>query len=283
MARPLRLHLPGAFYHVVSRGNARQQIFDDSVDYQQFLRRLEHALLRGHLTCVAYCLMPNHVHLLVEAGEIPVSRPMQHLLSSYAQGFNRRYQRVGHVFQGRFKSLVVDTEDYLLAVVRYIVHNPVAAGLAGSPAEWAWSSYRATAGQVPVPDFMNVKIVYDSLAGDPGATGAHRFTRFIEGPEPVQEPRGPLFLGSSKLAARLAPPLELMRDDLELVRAERFAVRPALDEVLAGATGAGPLDWCMHEAFWRHGYSLRAIADWLDLHPSTVWRRIRGAPGCRPG
>jgi putative transposase len=109
----------------MSRGNAKQPIFVETEDYEQFLDLLSAALLRFHVLCRAYCLLPNHFHLLVEPAASPLSRMMQQLNSTYSQWFNRRHNRVGHLLQGRFKALLVDRNEYFLRVVRYIVLNPV--------------------------------------------------------------------------------------------------------------------------------------------------------------
>lgn len=255
----------------MSRGNARQQIFDDAHDYQRYLRLVARAADRFRFACLAYCLMPNHVHLLVEAGAIPLSRSMQQLGSGYAQSFNRRYDRVGHLFQGRFKALLIDTDTYLLTVIRYIVLNPVEASLVRGPSDWEWSSYRATAGDEEAPPFLDVRAVWASFdTGDP-RQAQRRFVEFVTRPEPVEAPKGPVLFGSRDLADRVEPYLRARRHDLEFVRAERFAARPPLEDVLVGA---GHLDWCMHDAYWAYGYGLREIGAWLNLHPSTVWRRI---------
>ena len=129
MARPLRIHIPHAFYHVMSRGNAKQTIFVGQADYEQFLELLEATSSRFDVRCRAYCLMPNHFHLLLQPRDTPVSCMMQQLNSAYSQSFNRRHDRVGHVLQGRFKSPLVDRDEYLLEVLRYIMLNPVEADL----------------------------------------------------------------------------------------------------------------------------------------------------------
>ena len=154
MARPLRVHIPGVLYHVMSRGNARQQIFLDADDYARFLTRLTVTSARFGVRCRAYCLMVTHFHLLLEPNLFPLSRMMQQLNSSYSQSFNRRHERVGHVLQGRFKSPMIDGDDYVRRVLRYIALNPVRAGLVAHPAEWPWSSYRATAGLETRPSFL---------------------------------------------------------------------------------------------------------------------------------
>ena len=127
MARKPRIEFPGAFYHIIVRGNNRQKIFADDEDYKYFLGRLNHYKERFKFVLFAYVLMPNHIHLLLETGEVPLSRIMQSLQFTYTQKFNRRHKKVGHLFQGRYKAILCQKESYLLELIRYIVLNPVRA------------------------------------------------------------------------------------------------------------------------------------------------------------
>jgi len=129
MARPLRLSYPGALYHVTARGNARQAIYTDDADRQMFLLVLEDVETRYHWLCHAYCLMDNHYHLLLETPQGNLSAGMRQVNGVYTQRFNRRHGRVGHIFQGRFKAILVERESYLLELCRYLVLNPVRAGI----------------------------------------------------------------------------------------------------------------------------------------------------------
>jgi REP-associated tyrosine transposase len=142
MARPLRIQYPGAFYHVMARGNERRPIFRDDLDRSVYLKRLAHYREKFDFRLLAYCLMPNHVHLAIETGRAPLSRIMAGLQTSYTQYFNLHHRRVGHLFQGRYKALVVDKDAYFLALLRYIHENPVESGLAQDAAEFPWSSDR---------------------------------------------------------------------------------------------------------------------------------------------
>ncbi|MEM8500941.1 MAG: transposase [Pseudomonadota bacterium] len=146
MARPLRIEYAGALYHVTSRGNARADIYFDDADRRQFLALLDDTCAEFHWMCHSYCLMSNHYHLLVETGRPTLSSGMRFLNGTYAQRFNKRHQRVGHLLQGRYKAILVDSEPYLLELARYIVLNPVRAGMVHAAEEWPWSSYRATVG-----------------------------------------------------------------------------------------------------------------------------------------
>lgn len=127
MARPLRIEFPGALYHVTAQGNAQQNIFLDDEDRQQFLAVIARVVSQFHLLLHAYCLMDNHFHLVVETPKANLSKAMRQLNGVYTQAFNRRYQRVGHVLQGRFKAILVDQDNYQLELCRYVVLNPVRA------------------------------------------------------------------------------------------------------------------------------------------------------------
>jgi REP element-mobilizing transposase RayT len=143
MARRPRIFAPGLLYHVIVRGNQRRTTFRSDDDYQAYLERLAIYRAKFSLRIYAYCLMPNHVHLLVESGSTPLAKFMQGLQQSYTQYFNRRYRKVGHLFQGRYKAIICDRDKYLLALVRYIHLNPVRAGLSKRPERYGYSGHRS--------------------------------------------------------------------------------------------------------------------------------------------
>ena len=146
MARPLRIQYDGAIYHVTSRGNAQKPIFKDQEDRLQFLTVLQQINNRFNWFCHAYCLMNNHYHLLIETPDGNLSSGMRQLNGVYTQRFNRKHSRVGHIFQGRFKAILVQKESYLLELCRYVVLNPVRARTVDDPKNWKWSSYAGTGG-----------------------------------------------------------------------------------------------------------------------------------------
>ena len=156
MARPRRNQTPGLIRHIMSRGNGRMRIFRGDDDYRQFVHLLGDAVERFGVACWNYCLMPNHYHLTVVPSVGNLSEAIRRLNSVYAQWWNRRHRRVGHVFQGRFKDQIVEREGYLLALSRYVVTNPVRARLAARPEDWPWSSYRAATGLIPCPAFLDI-------------------------------------------------------------------------------------------------------------------------------
>src|SRR5882724_1159736 len=156
MARPLRIEYDGALYHVTSRGNDRKAIFKDDRDRELFLNTLAQVTERFHWICHAYCLMNNHYHLVIETPDGNLSKGMRQLNGVYTQSFNRRHRRVGHLFQGRFKAILVERESHLLELCRYIVFNPARIKSSAKASTWAWSSYRATGGLASIPRCLTV-------------------------------------------------------------------------------------------------------------------------------
>lgn len=143
MARRPRLFAPGLLYHVMVRGNQRRKTFVDGTDYQAYLERLARYRRRYGYKLHAYCLMPNHVHLLIESSEQPLGKFMQGLQQTYSQYFNLRHGKVGHVFQGRYKAIVCQKDQYLLELIRYIHLNPVRAGMVKEPERYRYSGHNA--------------------------------------------------------------------------------------------------------------------------------------------
>ena len=146
MSRPLRIEFPNAIYHVTSRGDRREPIYRDEVDRQAQLDAIALGMERFDAQVLAYCQMGNHFHLVVHTRQANLSRLMRHVNGVYTQAFNQRHGLVGHLFQGRFKAILVDRDAYLLALCRYVERNPVAAGLVALPSDWVWSSCQAHMG-----------------------------------------------------------------------------------------------------------------------------------------
>jgi putative transposase len=175
MARKPRVHFPGALYHVISRGNQRQDIFLDDKDRTAYLAYLSTGKNRYGIQLYAYALMSNHVHLLLEVGETPLSRLMQSLLFGYARYFNKRYGKVGHLFQGRYRAILCEKDAYLLELVRYIHLNPIRAKGASDPERYMWTSHLSYLGK-DTEGLVNTEIVLEQF----GKNKTHRRRKYLE-------------------------------------------------------------------------------------------------------
>lgn len=269
MARALRLEFPGALYHVTSRGNARASIFLDEGDRRQFLKQLACVVSRFGWLCHAFCLMGNHYHLLLETPRANLSRGMRRLNSVYALAFNRRHRRLGHLFQGRYRAILVEREPHLLELARYVVLNPVRVRLVATAAEWPWSSYRATVGSASCPSFLTRDWILAQF-GNEHHSAQERYRRFVSeglGQEPWQELSAGLYLGGEEFMSRLSAQAEPISD---VPRAKWQPLRRPLAELFAAGG-----DEALALAYRREGYRLREIAEHLGVHPATVSRRLR--------
>ena len=232
---------------------------------------------RLNVLCHAYCLMGNHYHLLLETPDGNLSLAIRQLNGVYAQSFNRRHGRVGHLFQGRFESRLVEKETYLLAVSRYIVLNPVRANMVPHPSHWQWSSYRAHAGCVKPPPLLTVDWLLVHFDTDERRSAQKAYRRFVKeglkdskpivGDKPI--------LGSDAFVAEFRDTLTGVAPLIEIPRIQRFVARPTLREVFEGYCGCRDRNARIREAHIGHGYTMRAIADHLKLSRMTISRAVR--------
>ncbi len=270
VARPPRLEVPDGIFHTFSRGNERRRIFRDDADFRRFLKLLGGVVARYRWRLLTYCLMPNHHHLLVQTPEPNLSRGMRQLNGVYAQWFNRRHDRVGHLFQGRFGARLVQDDEHMLTVCRYIVRNPLRTSNPIHPLDWPWSSHRAILGLEPPPAFLDV----DRLLSFFGATKAAARELYRAHVEETDDPppSHPLVNGDDGFVAdhvALVPP------DPEFPRRYSVVTPPPLAELVhdrddVSAVAAAHLD---------HGYSMRQIATHLRCGTATISRRIRAHEG----
>jgi putative transposase len=208
MVRPLRIEYAGAVYHVTSRGDRREPIAKDDTDRALFLDVVGQALERFDAQAWAYCLMGNHYHLVLHTREANLSRLMRQINGVYTQNFNRRHSLTGHLFQGRFKAILVDSDSYLLEVCRYVDLNPVRARMVKRPDAYAWSSYRALAGLAGKPDWLDAKPVHAQLAPGKSATqAATKYAEFVAQGQGIQlwdeHLKQQIYLGNDDFIARM--------------------------------------------------------------------------------
>jgi REP element-mobilizing transposase RayT len=179
MARKPRIQTPGLIRHVMARGNGRMQIFLDDSDYRRFVFLFGEVVQEFDLECWNYCVMPNHYHATLCPTRPNLSEAIRRLNSEYAQWWNSRHDRVGHVFQGRFKDQIVQRQDYLLCLCRYVALNPVRAQLCAKPEDWPCSIYAAIVGKQLRPPFLNVDSTLQHFGAGPVTTLQHRFADFV--------------------------------------------------------------------------------------------------------
>ena len=271
MARPLRIEYPGALYHVTCRGNARGKVFLIDSDRELFLQVLTQVIERLNWLCHAYCQMSNHYHLLVETVDPTLARGMRQLNGVYTQEFNRRHSRTGHVFQGRYKAILVERDAYLLELARYVVLNPVRAKMVRSAKDWPWSSYRATAAIEAAPSFLTTDWILEQF-GPSKKKAQAAYSRFVSagrGATVWENLRGQIYLGSDAFIEQHAPSGRASLP--EIPRVQRLVDRPTLDAVVTSSKDAAGIA----KAYLEHGYMQREIADYLGVHYSTISRRLR--------
>lgn len=296
MTRPLRLEFHGAVYHLTARGDQREDIFFDDADRLIFLDLLAKEVHQQHWRLYAYCLMSNHYHLLIETPEGNLVNGMRRLNGVYTQAFNRRHGRVGHVLQGRYKSILVDKDAYLLELARYIVLNPVRAGMAQRVEDWPWSSYAITASKRESPGWLDAEWIVKQFGTDPSAArqAYRRFVRDgVDGASPWGALRGQVYLGEDKFLARMER-LAVEQDKQGIPANHRQPTRPDAEAVLTavakafGVTPEQAQNRSHQPAFQAWVYflrraanlSLREAADKAGISPgriSQIQRTIEAA------
>jgi len=234
MSRPLRIEYPGAFYHITARGNAKQDIFLNENDYLKFLELLSREITQQQWICFAYCLMKNHYHLLIETPEPNLVKGMTRLNGSYTQYFNNTNNRVGHLFQGRYKCILVDKENYFLELCRYVVLNPVRADFVDHPSQWKWNSYTATISRVLSPEFLNSNLILAQFNKNYD-TAVESYKKFVhEGighENPCSKVKGQIWLGSENFIERVKENLDTNLSK-EIPLEQKQPLRPSKEEVM---------------------------------------------------
>lgn len=232
MARPLRIEFAGALYHITSRGNACEDIYKDDSDRDCFLELLHKTNIRHGWICHAYCLMPNHYHLLIETSRPTLSKGMKYLNGSYTQRYNYHHQRVGHVFQGRYKSILIEKESYLQELSRYIVLNPVRARMVHSAVDWPWSSYRATAGYTSPGDYLSTDWILSGF-GKRKKTACERYRTFVQQglnqPSPWESLKNQIYLGSDQFVDDVLSRLDPKQSLLDIPKIQKLSPTKSLE------------------------------------------------------
>ncbi|HED16333.1 MAG TPA: addiction module toxin RelE [Gammaproteobacteria bacterium] len=275
MARPLRIEFAGALYHVTSRGNAQEAIYLTDEDRSTFLTLLEKTCERYGWYCHAYCLMDNHYHLLIETNTPTLSKGMKYLNGTYTQYFNRAHKRVGHVYQGRFKAILVEKESYLLELSRYIVLNPVRGRMVRATKDWPWSSYRATVGLSQAHSCLTTDWVLAGF-GKQRKRAQQNYKDFVQQgknqPSPWESLRNQIYLGSDEFIEDMQckiGPEQSMNDIPKLhkqapVKSLEFFHQkyPERNEAMA-------------RAYLTGHYTLECVGAYFDVSYATVSRAVK--------
>ena len=280
MARPLRIEYPGAVYHITSRGNEKKLIFKDERDREIFLDTLSQVDKRYNWLCHAYCLMNNHYHLIIETPDGNLSAGMRQLNGVYTQAFNRQHNRVGHLFQGRYKGILIQKDSHLLEVCRYVVLNPVRAKAVKKPEQWRWSSYQATVGIEKPHPCLSAEWILNQF-GSTRRIAEKAYRKFVEDgikQESIWEAvRAQSILGEEEFTATLTDYLRGKKDIAELPKSQRYVDRPSLDKIFSKniLKDISKRNRKISEAVRRHGYRQREVADYLEMHFTSISRILR--------
>ena len=267
MARPLRIEYLGAVYHITSRGNAKNKIFKDDEDRVAFLEVLGSVVKRVNWLCHAYCLMDNHYHLLIETPEANLSKGMRQLNGVYTQTYNRRHNKTGHIFQGRYKAILVEKESYLLELCRYVVLNPVRARIVERPEDWKWSSYSATAGIKKVSQYLTVEWILGEFSSIKRKAEKHYKEFVMSGVKEGsvwKKLQGQILLGGEGFIEKFRDLLANKEAIKEIPRHQRYVGRPQLAELFKKEEipDKDIRDKEIYNAHIKFGYTLKEIADY---------------------
>ncbi|MGM9515043.1 transposase [Roseateles sp. DB2] len=283
MARPLRIEFAGAVYHLSSKAEAGAVVFHDDADRRALLAVIAQAMERFDAQVLAYCLEPDSYELLLFTRQANLSRLMRHINGVYTQGSHRRHGTVGHLFQGRFKAVLVDRENLLLDACRFVELGGVRRGLAAAPAQWPWSSYAAHVGQVEAPDWLDVQGLHAYVMGRPlqGAAdrrkAAQRYEKLVaeaSGLDLWRHLRQQIYLGDAAFVERLKGQLTgtagMVRRSAKV--GGSLKARPWRDWLHE----AGSREEALYRAHTEGGLSMTGLAKELGLSVSRVSRLIAG-------
>jgi len=274
MARPMRIEYDGAVYHVTSRGNERKTIYRDDEDRIAFLEILDAVNRRFNWFCHAYCLMKNHYHLVIETPDGNLSSGMRQLNGVYTQHFNRRHHRAGHLFQGRYKAILIEKESYLPEVCRYVVLNPVRVGAVARPGDWKWSSYRGTTCAAKQHKCCTTDWILGQF-GTKRQEAEKRYREFVAAGIREKglwkEVRGQSILGEGAYFEKILAHIKAHEDIKEIPKRQRYVSRPGLGEIFSDGGDFGSQ---MRKAVMDCGYSQKEVAEYLGVHYSTISRKI---------
>lgn len=279
MSRPLRILYPNALYHITVRGNQKKDIFINDEDRKLLLSIIERTVYARNILCYAYCFMPNHFHLVIETPEANLSSAMRDINGMYTQAYHKIHKTVGHIFQGRYKSFLIEKELYLFEVIRYTVLNPVRANLVDRPGDWFWSSFLPTMGRFKSAWF-NSELVLDLFSSDKKIAKID-FEKFVNDgiseESPFKKVKEGMILGSPQFCDDVWGRVRSLLGEKEFVRKDRMIGRPKLDDVFIDISNKLERDEAIIFSKFRCGYSSTEIARHLKMSRSMVSYIVRSS------
>jgi putative transposase len=282
MARRPRIRLPGAVYHVHTRGNRKQSIFRDDDDRELFLRLVGSVHRQYGVRMYAVCLMETHYHAMIEAPRDNLSDAMRQLNGVFTQATNRRHGLTGHLFGERFSATIIERDRSLRRCVRYVMRNPVKSGAVKHPADWPWSTYRATAGEAASPEWLTSDWLPWAFEADSLAAAQRKFAEYVNQPRAQKAINwNQIGYGSKEFEAALAEVARRRRAERPLPCPTQLEPPPPLPAIFADVHTLEHRDRLIVHAHVRHGYSLSEISRHLNLHVSGASRVLRRLEGKR--
>ncbi len=275
MTRPIRIEYPGAIYHVTSRGNDKKNIFFDNADRSKILDLLYFLTERFNWLCHGYCLMDNHYHFIIETIDGNLSKGMRQLNGIYTQYFNKKWSRTGHIFQGRYKAILIQRDSHLLEVCRYVVLNPVCANMVNLPEEWEWSSYCGTSGICKPHKCIKPEWILGCFAKQKNEARKGYMQFVLEGigkDSIMKQVKAQCVLGTESFIAEFEDYLVGLGGIPEIIKDQRMMNRPSLEDIFSKVSKKNRLkrDKLIKTAVLEYCYSQREVAEYLGLHYTTI-------------
>ena len=280
MARPLRIEYPGAFYHVTSRGNEKKDIYKSRGDREKFLSYLQSSVERYKAVILTYCLMTNHYHLLIETPFGNLSQIMHHINGAYTTYYNVKRKRAGHLFQGRYKAIVVEADEYALELSRYIHLNPVRAGMVAKPQDHEWSSYQFFAGFTSPPVWLKTNLILENFGAKNSQAKYRNFVEGLMGTEyesPLKGVVASTLLGSPEFITEVSEThVCSIQPDRSVPAIKKLSSRPGVDKIVETVKGAiGEEDglWKKVSIYFCHrhgGMKLKEIGEIFGMGDAAV-------------
>jgi len=274
MARPLRLELTGGLYHVTSRGDRREDIYVDDEDRESWLDLLGRVCYRFNWRCHAYCLMDNHYHIVIETAEANLSKGMRQLNGVYTQYYNRRHHRVGHVFQGRFKGILVEQDAYLLELARYVVLNPLRANMIKNIETWKWSSYPSMTGKTSAPPWLEINWILGQFSRQRKRAITHYINFVREGvglPTIWSDLKNQVFLASESFVNKKQKIINKKESLNEVPKLQKRKVPRSLDYF---DNKYRDPKIAISKAYLTGAYTLKELGEYFGYHYSTISRIV---------